>query len=101
MAFNTNTAPANNVSPFSSEAGAQPRRQQRPNPAAGFLNIYIPTKNGGRRKLGYIVLSSERAFEADIAEKLKNDPALVDKLAGLIEVEFNTSEADENSFADL
>lgn len=100
MAFQQNAASNdgnnNNVSPFPRNNSSRGQ-----NSAAGFLNFYVPTRGGGRRKLGYLILNENRAFEADIANKLKNDPALVAKLVSMLEVEFNTAEATEDGMIDL
>ena len=59
--------------------------------AQGFLNLYIPTPDGGRRKLGSIPLRESKAFEKAIIERLKEEGAL-ESLAQNIELDFQLAD---------
>lgn len=59
--------------------------------AQAFLNIYLPTPDGGRRKLGSIPLRESKAFEKAIIERLKEDGAL-ESLAEVIELDFQLAD---------
>lgn len=82
MAFNK-TATATFAAPTA------PAEGEKPNTAAGFLNFYIPTKGGGRRKIGYVVLRKSDRFESAIAARLIDDPDAITQFMELLEVEFN------------
>lgn len=41
--------------------------------ADGFLNLYLPTKEGGKRKLGAIALKVSNANEANLLKWLEED----------------------------
>ena len=59
--------------------------------AQAFLNIYLPTREGGRRKLGSIPLRESKAYEKAIIERLKEDGAL-ESLAQVIELDFQLAD---------
>lgn len=87
MAFNPNAqaAMANVANMF----GAQ-QQQDDSWKAQGFLNIYLPTTQGGRRKIGTIYLHENKQMEKQLIERLKADPeAVIEALLGKIEMEFN------------
>lgn len=42
--------------------------------AQGFLNFYLPTKDGGRRKVGAIPLKSGKPSEKQLLDWLQADP---------------------------
>ena len=44
--------------------------------AQAFINIYIPTPDGGRRKLGSIPLRESKSFEKAVIERLKEEGGL-------------------------
>lgn len=59
----------------------------------GFLNIYIPTKSGGRRKVGSIGLKNSKPFEADLIKRLSEGGEEAAKaMKEVIELEFNLAE---------
>lgn len=59
------------------------------NEAKGFLNIYLPTAGGGRKKLGSLPLRESYRTEAQVLAQLKDDPQAVGRLVEALEVEFN------------
>ena len=42
--------------------------------AKGFINFYLPTKDGGRKKVGAIPLKAAKPNEVALAEYLESDP---------------------------
>lgn len=69
--------------------------------AAGFLNLYLPTADGGRRKLGAIPLREKNVNEKKLFEALKADESLVEAILGKLEIEFRTAEATAGSAFDI
>lgn len=57
--------------------------------AKGFLNIYLPTVDGGRRKLGSLPLRENNRTEAEVLGKLVENPEAIARLVQLLEIEFN------------
>ena len=83
MAFRTNTAAAqtNDANPDSWKA-------------AGFVNLYLPSTDGGKRKkLGAIPLRANKPSEAALLEWLKKDANNVEKLLSKLELDFQSVEA--------
>lgn len=86
MAFNTNTAPA--ATPANESWKAQ-----------GFINLYLPSKDGKRRKLGAIALKESKSTEKQLLAWLNEDPENVKTLASKLIVEYQSATtADENAF---
>jgi hypothetical protein len=69
--------------------------------AQGFLNLYLPTKDGGRRKLGAIALKEAISTEKAMLDWLKEDPTRVQAILSKLEIEFRTAEPKEGSAFDL
>ena len=69
--------------------------------ADGFLNMYLPTKGGGRRKLGTITLKKSRTSEAELLAWLEEDPSRVAKILDSLIMDFQTAEPKEGSSFDL
>jgi hypothetical protein len=61
-----------------------------------FLNLYIPTNGGSRRKVGSIGLRMSKPFEKDLIEKLKSDPEAVKRMLAVSELEFNLAEPEDD-----
>lgn len=91
MAFQpaTDNAPATGTS-------AAPRRNGEFEKALGFLNFYMPTKGGSRRKLGSIPLNASKAVEKQVFDALMADPAKLEAVVAKLIVEFNP-QIDESS----
>ena len=88
MAFQSNTAPA---TPANENWKAQ-----------GFLNLYLPAKDGGkRRKLGAIPLKDVKPAEKQLMAWLNEDPvANAAKILAKLELEFQSATlADTAGFA--
>lgn len=61
-----------------------------------FLNLYLPTNGGSRRKVGSIGLRVTKPFEKDLIERLKADPEAVKRLLAACELEFNLAEPEDD-----
>ena len=93
MAFNkSNTAPA----PAASIA--VPSNWEK---AKGFLNIYLPSKDGKRRKVGSIALRESKLLENQILSFLEADEANLPKLSSKLVIEYQSAAANEGSKLDL
>ena len=83
MAFRTNTAAAQTND-----------NNQESWKAAGFVNLYLPSTDGGKRKkLGAIPLRANKPSEAALLEWLKKDAGNVEKLLSKLELDFQSVEA--------
>lgn len=92
MAFATSSASAQ-----SSTAAAPTNENWK---AQGFLNLYLPAKNGQRRKLGAIPLKESKANEKQLLAWLNEDPSRVTQILAKLEIEYQSAAAnDEHSFA--
>jgi hypothetical protein len=68
--------------------------------AQGFLNFYLPAKNGARKKLGAIPLKESRASERDLLNWLNEDPSRVQVILSKLELEYQSAlPADTAGFA--
>ena len=92
MAFATSSAaPA---------APAQPSTNNESWKAKGFLNFYLPAKNGQRRKLGAIPLKESKANEKRLLAWLNEDPSRVTQILAKLEIEYQSADSnDEHAFA--
>lgn len=97
MAFNTNAQPSVNTAPRGDRNGQNDSWK-----AQGFINFYLPTKGGKKRKLGFIPLYEKNANEAALMAWIQEDPeARVKLILSRLEIDFRTAEADPNSAFDL
>ena len=86
MGFNQNTAPDANT------ANENWKSQ-------GFINLYLPSKGGKRRKLGAIGLKESKASEKQLLDWLNENPDNVKMLSSKLIVEFqSTATAEANPF---
>lgn len=69
--------------------------------ASGFLNFYLPTKGGKRRKLGAIPLYNSKVNEKTFMDWLAADEANITKVLSVLELEYRAAESDENAAFDL
>lgn len=68
--------------------------------AAGFLNLYLPSKSGGRRKLGAIPLKESKPSEKAILDWLNADPSRVATILSKLEMEYQSAvPSDTSGFA--
>ena len=91
MAFNNNAAAA----PASNTANSNWEK------AAGFVNLYLPSKDGKRRKLGAIPLRLSKSNEKALVEWLESDEENVGKLATKLIVEYQSAAVSEAHSFDL
>lgn len=95
-----------NQNPMNSESVVTPfgrRSQNQDNfqKADGFINIYLPTKGGKKRKLGSIALRKNTAANAKLVAWLEEDPTRITQLLASAEVSYNSAEGDESSEFEL
>ena len=86
--FNTNTAAAqaNNSDDWKAQA---------------FLNVWLPTKAGGRRKVGAIPLKTSRAGDAQLIDFLSGGEDALRSLVNKLEFDFQLSGGNPDSAFDL
>ena len=66
--------------------------------ADAFINIYLPTSGGKRRKLGFIALKNARAFDQAVIDRLSTGgEEAIQALMKVMEVEFHTAEGEESA----
>lgn len=81
-------------------AAAQSQPQNENWKAQGFLNFYLPAKNGGRKKLGAIPLKVSKANEKQLIDWLNEDPSRVAQILSSLEIEYQSAlPADAAGFA--
>jgi hypothetical protein len=80
MTFKTNTV---------SNAAATPSNDSWK--AQGFLNLYLPSKTGARKKLGAIPLKESRTNERQLLAWLNEDPSRVAQILAKLEIEFQSA----------
>lgn len=88
MAVNLNTA-------------AQPNNRDESWKAQGFLNFYLPSKTGGRKKLGAIPLKESKTNEKQLLAWLNEDPNRVAQILSRLEIEFQSALPSDTSGYDL
>lgn len=69
--------------------------------AQGFLNLYLPSKNGGRKKLGAIPLKESRTNEKQLLAWLNEDPSRVQHILSKLEIEFQSALPADSAGFDL
>lgn len=69
--------------------------------AQGFLNFYLPSKGGPRRKLGAIPLKDSKPSEREMLAWLNADPSRVTILLSKLELEYQSAVADPAHSFDL
>lgn len=84
MAFNSNAARSN--------ASAQSSSREQSWKAQGFINFYLPTKDGSRNKLGAVSLRKSNSAEAKLATWLEADAANIASVSSKLIVEYNSTE---------
>lgn len=75
--------------PSQSRAAAAPTTAVDKNPVQGFLNVYVMTKTGERRKLGVLFLHSNSPVESKVAEKLAMGEAEAAEVIGKLAFVYN------------
>lgn len=70
--------------------------------AQGFLNLYLPSKEAGKRKkLGAIPLKESKASEKALLQWLNEDPSRAQQILAKLEIEFQSAVPGEASGFDL
>ncbi len=69
--------------------------------AQGFLNLYLPTKDGKRTKLGAIPLKESKANEKAMLAWLNEDPTRVATILSKLVIEYKSATPAEGSGFDL
>jgi len=70
--------------------------------AQGFLNLYLPSKEvGKRRKLGAVPLRADKPAEKALLDFLNEDPSRVGALMAKLVMEYQSAEASESNGFDL
>lgn len=70
-------------------------------PAIAFLNLYLPSKDGQRVKLGAIPLKASKEREAALVEALKASPDLVAAIISKLEIDFQLVTSGAGNHFDL
>lgn len=91
MAFN------NNSRSYNPNRSGNTNNQDDAWKASGFLNLYVPNRDGKRTKIGAIPLKEARPSEKMLLDWLKEDPRRVATIKEHLEIEFRTSEPTEGS----
>ena len=100
MAFNTNKASkASAATVNTAPRGTGDREFEK---AEGFINLYLPSKNGGRRKLGAVPLKASASNEKALNDWLKADPeGNAAKILAMLQIEYRSAEPDPGTAFDL
>lgn len=69
--------------------------------ADGFINFYLPTKGGGKKKVGFISLTDTNADQADLRKWLEADAGNIGIFASKAIIEYNSAEKKEEHKFDL
>jgi hypothetical protein len=69
--------------------------------AQGFLNFYLPAKNGQRKKLGAIPLKEAKTNEKHLLAWLNEDPSRVAQILSKLEIEYQSALPADTSGFDL
>ena len=69
--------------------------------AQAFINVWLPTKGGGRRKVGAIPLETNRAGDAQLIEFLSGGEDALRSLVNKLEFDFQLSGGNPDSAFDL
>lgn len=69
--------------------------------ASGFLNFWLPRKDGSREKLGAIPLVEKREHISKLVAWLKEDPARAEVILSKLEIDFQSAEPKKGVEFDL
>lgn len=84
-----------------SSAAAQSSTTNENWKAQGFLNFYLPAKNGQRRKLGAIPLKESKVNEKQLLAWLNEDPSRVAQILAKLELEYQSAASNDEHAFDL
>ena len=94
MAFNQNTQRRSNDN--SANGDQQPSWK-----AQGFINLYLPSKDGKRRKLAGIPLKDDKVNEKTLRAWLEESPDNIDTLLSKLIIEYQPAAQAEGTGFDL
>lgn len=66
--------------------------------ADGFLNMYLPSKDGVKRKLGAIPLRNTKVSEKDLLTWLNADPSRVSVILSKLIIEYQSAAGAGHTF---
>jgi len=72
--------------------------------ADAFVNIYLPTRDGGRRKLGYIPLKTNKPLDKQLLDHIADADDLdtvLDQIKDRIVLDFQRADGNNGSELDL
>lgn len=69
--------------------------------AQGFLNLYLPGKDGTKRKLGAIPLKQAKPAEKQMLDWLNEDPSRVSAILAKLEIVYQSAAPAETAGFDL
>jgi hypothetical protein len=82
---------------FSNRKSNNQEQDQADWKASGFVNIYLPTQNGGEFKLGAVPLKDSVANAKTLREWLEASPENIEKLIPKIRFEYRSATPKEGS----
>lgn len=90
FAFNSGNA-------FNNSNNANHNNQQQGwEKSVAFLNLYVPTVGGGKRKIGKLSLKASVKSDMEIINALQADPTAINRLASKLVLDFQLADAAEN-----
>lgn len=93
MGFNPGNSQRSNTAPTA--------QQDQSWKAQGFLNLYLPTPDGGRAKLGAIPLKESKPAERKLLDFLNEDPSRLAAIVAKLVVEYRPATPDDKAGFDL
>ena len=96
MAFQTGAN--NNVTPFNN---GNNQGQNDSWKSDRFINVWVPTRDGGRRKLGTFGLKKSKARDAALIERLDSNPDDIEALKAVLELSYESAEGSEDAQFDF
>ena len=56
--------------------------------ASAFINVSVRKPDGSKRKVGALPLRQSKAYEAALITRLSEDPSAIEKMADVLEIDF-------------
>lgn len=66
-----------------------------------FINIFVPSKDGSKRKLGSIALKKSRTRDAALIERLDANPNDIEALKAVLTLTYESAEGSEDTHFDF
>lgn len=86
---------------FTSNTVAAPATTNESWKASAYLNLYLPGRDGSRKKLGAIPLRAGKPNEKTLMDWLNEDPSRVAAIISKLDIEYRAVESGEGSGFDL